>query len=72
MHHQADTGEIIFETPEALGRRLAATDDLEYVHLTIQAGGGIADHALPVPIDFFVVSGSGSNGWRRNRAIFVA
>jgi len=60
MHHQAETGEIVFETPEALGRRLALTADLEYVHLTIRSGGSIADHALPVVIDFFVVEGSGT------------
>jgi len=60
MHHQAASGEIVFETPGALGRRLALTDDLEYVHLTIRAGGSIDDHALPVAIDFFVVAGSGT------------
>jgi len=60
MHHQAGTGEVVFETPEALGRRMATTEDLEYVHLTIRAGGSIAGHALPVAIDFFVVEGSGT------------
>ena len=50
---------IILEQELAIGRLLAITEELDYVHIVIEPGGQIPSHTLELPAEFFVVSGSG-------------
>ena len=51
--------EVIFNQSGAMGRKLAVNNGCEYVYLTIERNAGIAPHALPIPVTFFVVAGVG-------------
>ncbi|HNV71914.1 MAG TPA: cupin domain-containing protein [Candidatus Ozemobacteraceae bacterium] len=59
MKYTLDQAQTVLETPTARGRKLATEFDLEAVHLELSPGGAIPDHALDVPVAFYVVSGRG-------------
>lgn len=42
------------------GRKLFSSADFEMVHLTLQPGEGLAPHAQPIDVVFFVVQGAGT------------
>jgi len=55
-----EEGQVIFAQQGAVGTKLLTAERLEVVHLSIEAGGGIAAHALPYPVIFYVLEGSGT------------
>lgn len=46
-------------SPSAKGFQLAKTEHNEVVHLTVNPGGKVPAHALPVHVTFVVLSGNG-------------
>ena len=60
MIYSVDTGEIVFNRGGVVGTKLVENAGNEYVHLMIEPGGSIPDHALPIAVDFFVAGGTGT------------
>jgi quercetin dioxygenase-like cupin family protein len=60
MIYSRETGETVYEANGATGVRLYEAAGNEYVHITIEPGGGIPEHALPLAVSFCVLKGSGT------------
>lgn len=57
--YSAESGEVVYEQNGCTGVRLYAVDGVEYVHLSLEPGGAIPEHALPFPVSFCVLEGRG-------------
>jgi quercetin dioxygenase-like cupin family protein len=55
-----EEGQEIFNQQGAIGKKLLTATYLEVVYLTIETHGTIAPHALPYPVIFYVLEGSGT------------
>ena len=60
MIHNISTGETVYAQDGCRGIRLYAAHGNEYVYLTIDPGGGVAEHALPLAVSFCVLKGRGT------------
>ncbi len=59
MIHNIETGETVYEQDGCRGIRLYESDGNEYVHLSLDPGGEIPEHSLPLAVSFYVLKGSG-------------
>ncbi len=59
MKYTLKQAQTVLETPTARGRRLATEHGLETVVLELVPGGAIPEHALEIPVAFFVIAGAG-------------
>ena len=55
-----ESGELVLDQEGYRGIRLCEHAGNEYVMLEIDPGGEIPEHALPIPVDFCVLKGSGT------------
>lgn len=60
MIHDVKRGHVVLDANGCRGTRLYENGGNEYVLLEIEPGGAIPEHALPIPVDFCVMKGSGT------------
>lgn len=60
MIYDVKSGESVLDQNGCRGIRLFENAGNEYVILEIEPGGEIPGHALPIPVDFCVLRGSGT------------
>ena len=59
MIYRSEYGEIVFDQDGCTGVRLYESAGNEYVHLSIDPGGSIPEHSLPLAVSFCVLKGQG-------------
>ena len=59
MIFDKNNGQIVYDAGGAQGTRLYEAEGNEYVMLSIDPGGGIPEHSLPLAVSFCVLKGSG-------------
>jgi quercetin dioxygenase-like cupin family protein len=55
-----ENGELVLDQNGCRGTWLFKNAGNEYVHLELEPGGEIPAHALPIPVDFCVLKGTGT------------
>ncbi len=50
---------IVYKEGSVIGKKIAESDMLEYVHLSLGGESEIEAHVLNIDVDFFVISGEG-------------
>ncbi len=53
---------VIYENKSVVGKQIIETNNLEYVHLTLEPNCNMKPHALDVDVDFYVITGEGRIG----------
>lgn len=59
MIYNRSNGKVILQNPAATGIVLQSNGDCEYVYLALNPRSKLEKHKLPIPVTFFVISGSG-------------
>ncbi|HEY5653101.1 MAG TPA: cupin domain-containing protein [Pontiella sp.] len=59
MIYQVGSGEVVYNQGGCVGRKVYEAFGNEYVHLAIEPGGLIPEHALPLAVSFCVLKGQG-------------
>jgi len=49
---------VIFDENGALGKSIHTENNTEYIRLTIQPSSSIAEHIIPIPVTFYVITGT--------------
>jgi quercetin dioxygenase-like cupin family protein len=60
MVYSTENGTTVYEQGGCKGVRLYEAEGNEYVHLSIESGGGIPEHSLPLAVSFCVLKGRGT------------
>lgn len=58
MINKLEDAEVVLNQGDVIGKKLATLSNLEYVHLALKGECKVEKHALPMNVDFFVISGS--------------
>ena len=59
MIYNVRKGELVYDQEGCRGVRLYEAEGNEYVHLSIEPGGRIGEHSLPLAVSFCVLKGCG-------------
>ncbi len=59
MIRKYEDSKIVFDNDGALGKSITEIGGNELVHLKLETGKIVPEHALPIEVTFFIVSGSG-------------
>ena len=59
MIYSVERGETVYDQGGCRGVRLYEAERNEYVHLSIDPGGGVSEHSLPLAVSFCVLEGRG-------------
>ncbi len=60
MVYKVKDGVQVYAQGGCTGTRLYEAEGNEYVHLSIEPGGGIPEHSLPLAVSFCVLKGRGT------------